>query len=181
MSGSCAGGLRSLMSPRIQQNCVSISLLYASHLARQRENRTTQRYEMQNSALMGIARKGTHQLHLTTTPRDGPLARLKASRPATNILLLRGSRSRSAELVKSRRQIRGDRIRIAAFDLVALEHEGDLAVAHQGNRRRRRPVAREVAPGALGCVRVLACEDCRQHVRTRCILQRHRDRWARLA
>src|SRR5690348_7731964 len=62
----------------------------------------------------------------------------------------------SAVLVECLDEVLSDVLRRSTLDLPTLEHEHQLAILEQSNRRRRRRIAGEVLPRALRRVDVLA-------------------------
>src|SRR5207247_5678351 len=63
------------------------------------------------------------------------------------------------------RQIVRDRSRVTAFDLMALQHIGNLAVLKNSHRWRRRKVSLEIATRAFGCGNIAAGKDGNDIVR----------------
>src|ERR1044071_1960262 len=84
-----------------------------------------------------------------------------------------------AELVERARQLRGDVVRVASFDVPALEHLHDLAVFEQRDRGRRRAIADEIFARALCRFAIVAGEDGDHLVRQRVVLECHRHRGTR--
>jgi hypothetical protein len=78
-------------------------------------------------------------------------------------------------LVESIGEILRNHLSRLILDVPPLEHPQQLAVAHQGNRRRRRRITGEITASALGGFDVRAREHRGNHVRLRVVLQRHRD------
>ena len=76
-------------------------------------------------------------------------------------------RSRRAKPIKRLGQILRDRVRVAALDIVPLEHERHFPIAQQRNRRRRRRIARKIAPRPLRRFAILPGENRQQHFGTR--------------
>lgn len=81
-----------------------------------------------------------------------------------------------AEVVERLNQIVRDVVGRPALDLPALEHEDNIAVFHEGDLRRGRGVAGEVAASARGRVRILTRENRREMVGLPFVLQRDRHR-----
>src|SRR6476620_605092 len=101
----------------------------------------------------------------------------------TNSLTHRLSRTHglSAEPIERVGQVRRDRVSGAAFDLPALEHEHDLAILQQADRRRAGRIAREVGACLRGRLDVLAGEDRRRVVGLHGVAQRRSHRGACVA
>src|SRR5579863_2678669 len=88
---------------------------------------------------------------------------------------------RGAEFVEGVRQIGGDRERVAAFDVAALEHVDEFAVAQKSDRGRRGRVTGEVAAGLLGGFAVLAGENGGENFGARVVCESACDCGARFA
>src|SRR5688572_17103564 len=89
--------------------------------------------------------------------------------------------SRSAMFLERLRELAGDLGGVAAFDLKTFEHIDELAVFQNGDRRRRWPIASEVAARALGCFDISAREDRCDAIGFDIVLQRECDAGARLS
>src|SRR5690606_5396194 len=77
-----------------------------------------------------------------------------------------------AVLVERLHQILGDLHGVAALDLMALQHEGDLAVLEERDRGRRRRVADDVLAGARRRLDLLPGEDGRHVLGPGLVLER---------
>src|SRR5688572_5870401 len=86
----------------------------------------------------------------------------------------------SAVFVVRRLENLRDLHRVAVLELLALEHEDELAVAQEAHRWRRGPVALEVAARSIGRLDVSTGEHRRHAIGFHGIVQRQRDAWPRL-
>src|ERR1700675_827405 len=133
-------------------------------------------HRVRTAARVGGAESGSKLPHSTEVCHRrvwSAAACRRFQRNVTTRILLRGTGGGwRAEAIEGSREIVSDGGRVPPLDVGPLQHEGDFAVAHQGDRRRRWAIARKITSRAFGGFRILPGEDSYQNFRAR----RTRDR-----